>query len=826
MEADIYQAAVAGLLHDIGKVAQRAGREGEHAEIGGMILETDFKTLWLPGWPENICDAVTYHHAGETEKAVVKAVRIANWLASAKPNEGHSSEGAVQPTPLTPITARVELDRSGTEPNWALPLKALSIHYSESDEDGNRYPPIFPRQNLAVDTTEYAMLWDAFSREMNNMPGPINSYARFNGLLSILRQYTTQIPSVTDWKNDELERTGLDVSLYDHLKVTAAIAPCLLRLPETHPDHLAELHAQGRQGVSADQRPVAELFRADFSGIQRFIYRIVTPASERTHQATAKRLRGRSFYIALLAEVVVDWFLREMGLTAANALFVGGGRFDLLLPLNQETKTRLERLIELLQDWLLENFYGALGIEVAYEPVTPADFQNLQRANDALDAKLAEAKHRKFGQYVKREGFFTEEIFDQGTPQVCRVCGLTPLPKGGPESQTCALCDLHKNIGQHLPRARYIARLYNPGKLALPMLNEQKIDFDAPIDISFILLKDESEIKHLLDAVDQAGVETIVYGLNDAPWPDLHWPDKTTSAQFYLANAAPQASGQVYEFDKIAEMSAGTKRLGILKADVDHLGLIFSLGLAPPTISRVAALSHTFDRFFSGYLNTLCQTVTETWKTTLLPEREQALQKAGINVAELSSLFYIVYAGGDDLLIIGPWDQTVELAGRLYDDFRAYTCRNPDLTLSAGISLVKPHFPVQRFVELVSEALEKSKHAGRDRLTVFEEAPVLWASDGAATAFDSLLVLAHDLLAKVESSDIPRTLIHDMERVRRIELKTPQGDLKPMVTPKLLYLLTRRLSKTVRDDFKKRILDAWPGIRIPLTYVGLITRKE
>ena len=45
------------------------------------------------------------------------------------------------------------------------------------------------------------------------------------------------------------------------------------------------------------------------------------------------------------------------------------------------------------------------------------------------------------------------------------------------------------------------------------------------------------------------------------------------------------------------------KRLGVLRMDVDNLGQIFQQGILPEraTLSRYAALSRSFDYFFSGY---------------------------------------------------------------------------------------------------------------------------------------------------------------------------------------------------------------------------------
>ncbi len=815
MPENTFKVALAGLLHDIGKFAQRAGQEGKHTVVGQRVIESNFKSLWPPGWSDDIGDAVAGHHGTDTPKNIVKAVQVADWLTSARGEQGDSAQGDPKNSLLIPIAAKVALDKEGMEANWRLPLKSLNVSSLDEpvEKDDEAYPPIFPKQNLTISLEDYENLWQALGGELQTLPGPINSFSRFTGLMSLLRCYTAQMPSGTPGEDEEADRGEPDVSLYDHLKVTAAIAPCLLQLP---PDDLDALHALGWQPVMDDTRPVACLLRADISGIQAFIYRITTPEREREHRSTAKRLRGRSFYISLLSELVVDWFLRQLELTAANALFVGGGRFDLLIPAGQTTESRLEALENDLQAWLVKEFHGILGLEMAVEDLTPPDFKNLQRANIALDDKLAQAKRQKLRQALS-EDFFSVQQLDR----VCAVCSLTPLAKEAPPGERiCDLCELHKQIGQQLPKTTYIARLYGSKRAEVMKKTQgQAIDFAAPLNIGVALLPNESAVRSFVENAGQLGLESILYSLNDVPSPGLTWPDKAAPAQLYLANAAPRRGDKVYEFDDIAELSVGSKLLGVLKADVDHLGLVFSLGLEPPTISRTAALSHAFDRFFSGYLNTLCRSQTEKWKR----EQRQADQQPP---EDLDSLFYIVYAGGDDLLIIGPWDQTVELARQLNADFRAYTCHNPNITLSAGITLVKPHFPIQRFVELTGEALDGAKDAGRDRFTIFEETPVRWTYDGSPTAFDELLKLAHKLREKVESKQMPRTLIHDMEQMRRIEYKSRDGSLKPMITPQLLYLLTRRLPKEVRDELQKAILDAWPGIRIPASYVSLSTRKE
>ncbi len=61
----------------------------------------------------------------------------------------------------------------------------------------------------------------------------------------------------------------------------------------------------------------------------------------------------------------------------------------------------------------------------------------------------------------------------------------------------------------------------------------------------------------------------------------------------------------------------------------------------------------------------------------------------------------------------------IELALWLHDRFSEYVCQNEAIHFSAGISLQKDNTPLAKLAEDAEEALEKSKNAGRNRITLF-----------------------------------------------------------------------------------------------------------
>ena len=131
------------------------------------------------------------------------------------------------------------------------------------------------------------------------------------------------------------------------------------------------------------------------------------------------------------------------------------------------------------------------------------------------------------------------------------------------------------------------------------------------------------------------------------------------------------------------------KRLGVLRMDVDNLGQVFIKGFAEKqrVFARYTTLSRTLDFFFKGYLNAI-------W--------------AGND--RFRSHTFIVYAGGDDLFIVGKWDVVIELARRIREEFGRYTGQHPALSLSGGIAVVGARFPIAKAASFADEAEKRAKN--------------------------------------------------------------------------------------------------------------------
>jgi CRISPR-associated protein Csm1 len=67
----------------------------------------------------------------------------------------------------------------------------------------------------------------------------------------------------------------------------------------------------------------------------------------------------------------------------------------------------------------------------------------------------------------------------------------------------------------------------------------------------------------------------------------------------------------------------------------------------------------------------------------------------------------------------------MELAGVLRHTFQDFVCHNRKIHFSAGMSIHKPHTPLERLAEGAESALAMSKHLGKNRFTLFGET-VTW----------------------------------------------------------------------------------------------------
>ena len=384
MLQDIERLQLAALLHDIGKFRQRTTATPPfrpHERHGWEFVVEDFGGFFYPCGAD-LGDAILNHHnPARQRKEIEKQVTLADRLSAKERETEQRDQERPSHAALISIISRLKIDDKPQPPELRYDLNPLDI----------RREAIFPTENGSANPNRYNELWEQFTRELKRLAGERGyQSADYQTLVALLHKYIVRMPSATPWEG-RAERTIPDVSLYDHLRTTAAIAACVHR--EILPDDLDSYLRQ------SDEKPLCTLLKADISGIQNFLYQIQS-------EGASRELRGRSFYLQLLTEAIALWILRRFDLPITNLLLASGGHFYLLVP---HTAVEVEKKIDTLRAEIAEKLWGAhraeLSIVLASVPVTANDFETFSGKWDSVSKEINLRKQTKWRELPKETMF-------------------------------------------------------------------------------------------------------------------------------------------------------------------------------------------------------------------------------------------------------------------------------------------------------------------------------------------------------------------------------------------------------------------------------------
>lgn len=364
------------------------------------------------------------------------------------------------------------------------------------------------------------------------------------------------------------------------------------------------------------------------SGIQSFIYTI-------TSKGAAKTLQGKSFYVKLLLDALIERILADLDLGRHTLIYNSGGCFFMLIPSDRVTATYLNEVRQQMQEGLRERFGLELSVYVSHTRVR-ADLENLSQAWQQLydlheQQKFAPLSDLMATQY---DTLFAPH-FRSSDPSIDFARLGSQLRRSNCLVVTDHRCDDSSEVFQ-----------LNPGEVGI-----------------WFRLADYEQIQQ-----DQTLSESCLRMVLLNPDTDSYAP--LFEAEYYGGNRNPANNGQMLSFEELVEPSGELSRLGILRMDVDHLGSTFArvhtLSSVSDTLATLGALSSSLDWFFKGYINTLHRAFPRTLS--------------------------IVYSGGDDLFVVGRWCDVVTFGEQLHEAFARYT--RGRLTLSAGVAVVPVKYPI------------------------------------------------------------------------------------------------------------------------------------
>lgn len=521
----------------------------------------------------------------------------------------------------------------------------------------------------------------------------------------------------------------VDISLYDHARTTAAIASAIYDYFEAENicDYQKELFDNAAKEFY--NKNVFLMLSFDMSGIQNFIYNI-------SGQKALKSLRARSLYLDLLMAFISDQLLEKLALSRANLLYSGGGHAYLILANTDKTKKVILDFEQELKSWCLEKFKIDLYINLVYTEVSGHDLMNQNGHYRDIYRRLSKlTTANKVNRYTTADILILNRSSSENERE-CQECKRSDLLVEGRE--ICEICNSLQELSSDLIE-QDIFVIASKGLVELPFGKK----------LSVLSLSDAEKLKR-----EDNGA--LLYSKNIS-----------RTGQDYMTRIDMGDYTFCSDFHELLlKNENGINRLGVLRADVDNLGQAFVNGIpdAYLSISRTASFSRLMSDFFKNYINHLLQ------------EHQYKIN--------------VIYAGGDDLFMIGVWQDILNFSLILKKKFDEFTQNK--LTLSAGIGLYREKFPVARMAMLTGE-LEDAAKDYRESL----DSP--YPTKNAIALFDSSRVfswqtLEFDILEKLAFITEKFEMFDDTGKAfiyRLIELLRGVDDRQQINIARLAYTLAK-----------------------------------
>ncbi|MEM6807532.1 MAG: hypothetical protein AAF696_39405, partial [Bacteroidota bacterium] len=477
--------------------------------------------------------------------------------------------------------------------------------------------------------------------------------------------------------NNEDEKSG--ISLFDDIKTELAQKIC-----RSHSNYF-----------ESEDTPFL-LVKGDLSGIQKFIYSEIDMSEAGNTRELSKKLRGRSFYIAILTDLIADLVIDHIGLAAPNLLYSGGGHFVLVAPNHPEVLQILSSINQKVNLFLHKHIGGRIDLILGSQACGKDLFEQTSTYYPKLSQQISKLKLQKHKSYLSQiihgsHSLKNREINFQDDGRMGRFLPhseilielRTTKPINESEKANSSLVSYFEF--EDIYRYLFMPRIkYGKGEV-YDKLNEI-IQENWTSEISEIIV-------HRVNNTDFLDPAALIYP---------KYPNFPISFGYVLVGTeAPKKTDEdgkldVMDFSELSEkyieldekdstskeLDLDFNRLGIMRLDLDNLGNIFAKGLGEnPSFKRVSTLSRELSLFFSGYFNSIAR----------------------------KRRMYVTYSGGDDAFVVSSWLNTMHFATDLHKHFQKFVCHNQDLTFSSGIFICSPHFPVAKFASITAEEESKAK---------------------------------------------------------------------------------------------------------------------
>ena len=511
------------------------------------------------------------------------------------------------------------------------------------------------------------------------------------------------------------------------------------------------------------------MISGDFWGIQKFIFEDLT-----TNKAS-KILRSRSAMVELITYVVVE-IIKDEFKDSKEVLF-GAGKFLMLAKKENNYQDRLDNIQKELDNYFLRNFFGQNGFVLSHQETTKQRLSNQNDDNEMKDDLIAlgndneKRKLNKFKLFDIEEDKINIDLFEgvKNDDDICEFCKKRVKER----DNACKVCLNQIALGEKLTKKQY---------MKIEKTQNKKDD-----DILIFEYQNSYFYAKFFDEIDDLdGMFDITNNRYDevAKWP--------------IGSFVAKNNGKIKSFE---ELQKGSQGLIAMKADVDRLGNTFR-DFYMSSFKKFNRLSRELNFFFSTYI----------------PYFIEQNQKYKDNV-------YVVFAGGDDLFVVGEYQTMIELTKDVREQFYRFSLEKS--TLSVGLVMFKHSTPISYISHLADEAEKRAKNVvednqNRDGIDLF----------GISMKFDRFLSIEkkwQKIVKKLEDLDIDTTTFY----YRLLELCDMRENLNDniknaMWKSKLSYIFKRNLSKLDNDSYleiSKLIEDNGKRLK-PLIYLTIYGNRK
>jgi CRISPR-associated protein Csm1 len=661
------------LFHDIGKFEQRCTGNPEkktHQIIGGKFAD-DLKTEFMNILDNNeesfnlMKNIILQHHNKNLNDELVKIVQKADHISAGERVEIESNEemGEIWSHKyLASLFSKVRL-LSDEEIN--------PMYFKQVELTKGRYDAMIPKEKAEAEISKFGNEnYKKFFIDLQSVLNFYNTIKDFDTIINLIlvlfEKYLWCIPDFTG-------SSETDISLYNHLKDVCGLSLAIYKSKESEK---------------------LNLVIGDLPGIQDYIFGIV-------NKKPAKILRGRSINVQVLTRNFATKFLNEFGATEANLVMFAGGKFYILAPDNDEFNAKFDKSIKEIEEYLINEYnyelqFNAGYYSFVYENLIKKDNNGkrlltfgevIERATentnsnrfklfkDTLNPSLAENYVLNF-EYIKSNGEESDNIKCKVTDKPIKIKRDRKIDIGDEEIKVDKTVKTEYDIGHQIVESNLVLEM---GENSFEVLRCEEFK-------DYIKNGNENAVKVLINP-------DLIELLKSKDHINLF-----RNMRFFEVANYTSGINNVMSFEDMSKEQEGAKYLSLIKGDIDNLGMIMAYGLSNDYkdltgISRTTTLSNHLKYYFSFFMNGFLKFIDET-----------GLKKN--KTQSFNSSSYVIFAGGDDLMIVCPQTKSLELLTEFNAKFEEFVCKNPEVHISYSITNFNHSTPI-RIVSDISEENQK-----------------------------------------------------------------------------------------------------------------------